>query len=840
MRNSHTEHDLQRDTSLHHRWWDWLGGVAFFLAMMAVASRLVATDWVSELTLVQMVALLGTLAGLALGVTRFSRLSSFLFSILYGLFVIPWQLGLTLGEGIEWRERALSMLGRISFILRDIVTDEPVTDNLFFLLLMAFLFWMLTTYGGFELTRYGDVWRALLPAGLAMFVINLYDTFLDQRTWYLAFYLFLGLIIVSRYYFLRMYRRWESRRTYVPPDAGFDFARYTLVTALVVVIVAWNSPAAAQSLAPVASLYSIVEKPWLEAKERMSNMFANLRATVGLVAQTYSEEMSLGTGYANTDSPVFRVTVPSPANVFPGYRYYWRARVYDTYQNGSWSTSLQEYTPFTPAAADLALADSPSQSPIEAEFTVLRPLLTVMGAPQPIWFSRAGEIQFASNPDGTIDLVTLIAEPVLRPGDVYTVRALPSTVTVKELREAGTEYPQWVLDRYLQLPEQITPRTRQLAELLAEGRTTPYDVANAMTTWLRENIEYREVIEAPPENAELVDWFLFDYRQGFCNYYSTAMIMMLRSQGIPARWAVGYAQGLRESGVDTELPDQLRGQVPDELLNETNTFLVRDEEAHAWPEVYFPGIGWVEFEPTVSEVAIFRPSGEVLSGPLALNNPDREDPQILDELPGFDELDQQEAFASPPPPPTPPIVPILISVAMLLLGLVVGFLALFIRRNPVTVRRWWLRVGRVVRTPLPVYLENSILWLGFRPPVWLREWAFLSTRPPIARAFMEVNHALARLEVAPPASATPTERVRVLAKLLPKSAAIAGFLLDEYQLAWYSPRQADVERARYAGKIIRNEAYREWLRRKVQAFKDAIDPRRIFMRRTVSAPQAGD
>ncbi len=106
------------------------------------------------------------------------------------------------------------------------------------------------------------------------------------------------------------------------------------------------------------------------------------------------------------------------------------------------------------------------------------------------------------------------------------------------MRQAGTDYPDWVKQHYLQLPKSITPRTRQLAEQITAGLDTPYDKVIAITNYLRRNIQYVETIEdEPPTNQELIDWFLFDEKKGFCNYYSTAEIVMLRSLGIPARWA---------------------------------------------------------------------------------------------------------------------------------------------------------------------------------------------------------------------------------------------------------------------------------------------------------------
>lgn len=141
----------------------------------------------------------------------------------------------------------------------------------------------------------------------------------------------------------------------------------------------------------------------------------------------------------------------------------------------------------------------------------------------------------------------------------------------EQLRSAGVDYSDWVRDRYLQVPESITPRTRELACRIAGDLPTDHDKAEAITAWLRSNIEYSRVTQAPPDDQETVDWFLFDYSTGFCNYYATAEVMMLRSLGVPASLAVGYARG--------------------EYVADCGVYEVRAEIYHAWPEVFFPGYG---------------------------------------------------------------------------------------------------------------------------------------------------------------------------------------------------------------------------------------------------------
>jgi hypothetical protein len=100
------------------------------------------------------------------------------------------------------------------------------------------------------------------------------------------------------------------------------------------------------------------------------------------------------------------------------------------------------------------------------------------------------------------------------------------------------------------------------------------------------NFKYSTTIATPPQGVDRADWFLFQAKEGYCEYYATAMIVMLRHLGIPTRMATGYAPGNYEG---------------------KDTFVVKESMAHTWPEVYFPGYGWVEFEPTPSQTVVSRP-----------------------------------------------------------------------------------------------------------------------------------------------------------------------------------------------------------------------------------------
>ncbi|MCI2172413.1 transglutaminase domain-containing protein [Schleiferilactobacillus perolens] len=139
--------------------------------------------------------------------------------------------------------------------------------------------------------------------------------------------------------------------------------------------------------------------------------------------------------------------------------------------------------------------------------------------------------------------------------------------------------------RDLELPRSVTKRTKDLAARIVRNKTTYYSQVTAISDYLRDNMDllYSKV-DTPrtPSGRDYVDYFLFDSKTGYCDNYSTAMIVMLRSLGIPARWAKGFNGG-NPVGIASG------GRSQYQILNSA---------AHSWPEVYFTDIGWVPFEPT--------------------------------------------------------------------------------------------------------------------------------------------------------------------------------------------------------------------------------------------------
>lgn len=146
-----------------------------------------------------------------------------------------------------------------------------------------------------------------------------------------------------------------------------------------------------------------------------------------------------------------------------------------------------------------------------------------------------------------------------------------------QARYAGTDYPEEIRSTYLQLPPELDPRIPALAKKITSGVGDPYDQSLAMESYLRTNFTYSLNLTGKPGMDPLAH-FLFEAKSGHCEYFATSMAIMLRTLGIPSR--------------------EVNGFLPGEYNDVGGDYIVRASDAHSWVEAYFPGNGWLTFDPT--------------------------------------------------------------------------------------------------------------------------------------------------------------------------------------------------------------------------------------------------
>ena len=268
----------------------------------------------------------------------------------------------------------------------------------------------------------------------------------------------------------------------------------------------------------------------------------------------------------------------APVSITPSplQRPYWRGVTYATYTGRGWSNPPLASKPLapvprTPLRGVLGpLASSTLPGNLTQRFDIIAAHGdTLFAANQPV--SATAKLTALTAGEDIVGLRGTLA--------LYTVTSRIVTATEEMLLQAPLTVTA-EMTRYLQLPSTLPKRVRELSMDITANAPTPYDKAVSIETYLR---TYSYTLNLPPFPAgrDLVDYFLFDAPGGYCDYYASAMVVMLRVVGVPARLASGYLTGAYD-------PKQ-------------GAYRVIGANAHSWPEVYFEGIGWVEFEPTAGQ-----------------------------------------------------------------------------------------------------------------------------------------------------------------------------------------------------------------------------------------------
>jgi len=292
-------------------------------------------------------------------------------------------------------------------------------------------------------------------------------------------------------------------------------------------------------------------------------------------------------------SVVMRVKTGTPVN-YPMLR--WRGIALSTFDGRRW------YSNETSRALHEAGADGwvPLGSQIDIKVPVvaqlqfivlLQPLATdALFAPAQVIKLRGNFTNDAGTYYGSARRSTLGTDSA---GDVYNparnysqlryegVSLLPESRPLKA-RTAGTEYPDSIQSKYLQLPENLDPRIPQLARKITAAADNPFDKSVALESYLRRNFGYTLNLAGKPR-ADPLAQFLFVTRAGHCEYFASAMAVMLRTLGIPSR--------------------EVNGFLPGEFNDLAGDYIVRASDAHSWVEAYFPGSGWITFDPTPAATA---------------------------------------------------------------------------------------------------------------------------------------------------------------------------------------------------------------------------------------------
>ena len=628
-------------------------------------------------------------------------------SLVVGIMVTILATGHYVLAGISSAQAAHMVLQRMVAWALASWQGQPSEDLLPFTFLLGLSLWLAFYYSAWLIYRAGRVWWAVVAPAIALLANTYYAP--QSSAAYIVIYGFCGLLLVARVSVQGLMRDW--RLAHIPHDhtIGDDFLIDALYVVLAVLVASWLLPPLTLEQS-AARLWVRFEGPWRQVQRRWTQMFPTLSTSSHSDQATslFGDSLILGGPVRLPADPLFEVRMPSPSRM--------QSMVYDLYDGRQWWSSAASIALLEPR--DYPQVEPFAQRrPVQQTVTVMVSTRALLAVPLPRAYSlpvKSEQVAFRLDKDTpALDIYAATSRRALYPGDSYEVTSAVSIATEDMLRQAGEEYPSWLPHVYMEVPASVPARVGELARRIAAGAGNPYDKAVAIQDYLR-SLSYTLNVSAPPTGRDAVDYFLFDSRQGYCSYFASAMVLMARSVGIPARMAAGYAAPAYDA--------------------RTGAYIITGANAHAWPQLYFPGYGWIDFEPTPAQALIERPSEQSLP---AMVNPAPAapvQPQTHDVEPQV-----QPGMARP------------------------GGLSVMIGRWP------WLRLllllavllGGLASTALVVWLER-------------RNWT------PAERAFANLVAVALLLGVRPRRSETPAEYGSRVCSSLPEAAADAHLIVQEF------------------------------------------------------------
>ena len=448
--------------------WDWLTGILLFLLLQVSAARLVTTNWAPYLYFAETLAGFGVILGLALGASRFRRSTAVWLALTYTLMVLPWQMA-----GAATAKLLLDRLKEVGGVLLislgQFIYRQPVKDSLFFVAFACLVFWILAVVAGYSVARHRNVLVAIIPSAALVIMIQIFANYQQHGSWWLAVYLLLALLMIGRAYYLQSERVWLERRVFVNDEAWPNILGGLFVIVAAAVLLAWLMPTSISSVQAATDAWTKVTR---NVRDRLSNAVNPLSGPYGKPGTNfYGTSLGLGQNAATGDSSVFAVEVLKAPD--SNLRYYWRGRVYDTYSNGQWTTTSASSRDFQPAAGDISIPDIENRSEGHLRFTVQFTEQSLIYAPsEAVWINRPANIKIAPASAGLDDIFAWEAKRSIANGNHYEVRSLIGNPNVEQLRAAASTYPQWIQERYLEVPQQIRPAFQALAEKVTAGKET--------------------------------------------------------------------------------------------------------------------------------------------------------------------------------------------------------------------------------------------------------------------------------------------------------------------------------------------------------------------------------
>ena len=558
-------------------WEQYVGGDGLTVTLAALLALAVSwpiqqAQWVANMPPATIVALLGLALAVVLARAGWTAWRAHLVSAAAGAVVVTFSaLSMTPTFGVL--ERAFSLGRELDYWFSGVFTDELRGGVVEFGIFILALLWALGFGAGWQALRRRQGWSSVLVGGLVLsFVLG---NIAGGSARWLALFMGASVLLLIHMSTVQRLVSWRARRLSFEATIVLSQSAAVLLFGLGVVLAVSVVPTTRAT--PLRILADGARETVETVEKQFSRLFNGLPSRLSYKTIVFEDETHFSGNPNLTDELLFTVSGDRGT--------YWRARTYTTYTGAGWDTVEEaEWVDILDAQAH---ADE-KRVTNEHFFRVRAATDTLFSGGLPVRFDQTADALVA--PDAPDDILQVRYDEgreffPTRTNLRYLGSGSESFATPADLREATTEYPEALAETYLQLPPTLPGRVSDLAHAVAGQAENPYDQAIAIRDYVKSTFRYSLDIAAPPEDRDGVDYFLFDLRQGYCDYYASSMAVLLRTLDIPSRYVLGYASGKRQGG--------------------NGPFEVLDLNYHSWVEAYFPGYGWYLFEPTPDNAVEF-------------------------------------------------------------------------------------------------------------------------------------------------------------------------------------------------------------------------------------------
>jgi transglutaminase-like putative cysteine protease len=542
----------------------WTAFPIYLVMILIYPASIAQAGWVDLNAQFTYIAIAAAVLGTVVGNGRMrSRRSTLLGAVAGMLTVVVFTIVASTGSSLH--AKSIELAAHVNNWVTQILAGESANDPSVFVVLLGATCWASAYVGAFALARAHRPWDAVVFSGICLTVnvsLALTSLYFD-----LILFTLLALVLLTRLHIVNLTERWERQNIVPAGEMDWRLLRGGLTWTLVLILMAFFTPrVGAADL--VANTFNTFDAPYQRLQAEWQRFFAGVSGPSRLQGVSFSDAIRLGQAPNLGDRIVFHVDAPAA--------HFWRAVTYDFYTGAGWrATETDRVDKVTPPTLE--------RERMDATFEIIVPHANLLfGANEPAKVNVP--FQFQTGDDRTYSTSVRAVNRNQAQG-TYVTTSFVSRATKDQLRRATTAYPATIKTKYLQLPSSVPARVRDLAVTITATKATPYDKAEAIETYLRNTYKYSTVVKSVPAGRDPVDYFLFDLKADFCEYFASSMAVMLRQVGVPARVVEGFTPG---------------------ELDVSNRYAVRELNAHAWVEAYFPQYGWIEFEPTPSELPFDR------------------------------------------------------------------------------------------------------------------------------------------------------------------------------------------------------------------------------------------